>query len=426
MDDKSSIEIKSISKTFSFDRPQWKSPVGQIKFLIVIILNALRMRKQVLNSVPKYRQFRALHNVSFNLNKGQVLGLIGHNGAGKSTLLKILAKVLAPTSGKAIIHGNVGALLEVGTGFHPDLTGRQNIYLYGAIIGLSRKYINKNIEDIISFAEIESFIDEPIKNYSSGMYSRLAFSVATHLKCDVLLVDEVLATGDARFRSKSMEKMDDVASKSGRSVIFVSHNLQSIVTICDIAALVENGEIKSFGDPSEITRRYIDESNTKIKDEDSFDSKFPPDKSLSFNILNVEIKNKFLALQRNLASSDEVLLCITMQISELNDSTCLTFAIDDRNNNRIICYKMPINKNADIDNIKNNTNILEIIIRLPPNLLRIGKYFCSFYVEEAGKINLSYARAIDFTINELGAAGTLSRVHHRVHLIEPLIEWKLI
>ncbi len=184
----------------------------------------------------------ALRDVSFEVNKGQVLGIIGRNGAGKSTLLKILSRITEPTEGYAEIHGRVGSLLEVGTGFHPELSGRENIYLNGAILGMRREEIDRKFDEIVAFSEVEKFIDTPVKRFSSGMYLRLAFAVAAHLEPQILVVDEVLAVGDAEFQRKCLGKMDDVA-KEGRTVLFVSHNMSAILRLTEETILLDEGRV---------------------------------------------------------------------------------------------------------------------------------------------------------------------------------------
>lgn len=197
----------------------------------------------------------ALDDVSFELKNGEVLGIIGRNGAGKTTLLKILSRITYPTSGRVELHGRVASLLEVGTGFHPELTGRENIYLNGTILGMRKYEIDQNLDAIVAFSGVESFLDTPVKRYSSGMRVRLAFSVAAHLEAEILLVDEVLAVGDTEFREKCMGKMEEVAD-GGRTVLFVSHNLQSVSTLTKRALLLERGKLAFLGETSETLRRY--------------------------------------------------------------------------------------------------------------------------------------------------------------------------
>ncbi len=198
----------------------------------------------------------ALKDVSFEVKKGEVIGIIGRNGAGKSTLLKILSRIAEPTEGYAEIHGRVGSLLEVGTGFHPELTGRENIYLNGAILGMKKHEIDRKFDEIVDFAEIEKFIDTPVKYYSSGMYVRLAFAVAAHLEPEILLVDEVLAVGDAAFQKKCLGKMGDVA-KEGRTVLFVSHNMPMIRVLCERAILINQGTLVIDGHTSQTIQKYL-------------------------------------------------------------------------------------------------------------------------------------------------------------------------
>lgn len=222
--------------------------------------------------------FYALNGVSFEIQRGDRVGIIGRNGAGKSTLLKILSRITEPSSGKITINGRVASLLEVGTGFHPELTGRENIFLNGAILGMSRAEIRKKFDEIVAFAEVEKFLDTPVKRYSSGMYVRLAFAVAAHLDPEILIIDEVLAVGDAQFQKKCLGKMEDVSKNEGRTVLFVSHNMGVITQLCEKAILLKAGQIVAddlthnvidqylFIDKQENAAKYESEDNRKDKD----------------------------------------------------------------------------------------------------------------------------------------------------------------
>jgi len=200
--------------------------------------------------------FQALHDVSFDIEQGEVVGIVGRNGAGKSTLLKILSRITEPTSGAAAVHGRVGSLLEVGTGFHQELTGRENIYLNGAILGMRKIEIRRKFDEIVDFAEVERFIDTPVKHYSTGMQLRLAFAVAAHLEPEILLVDEVLAVGDARFQKKCLNKMQDVGSH-GRTVVFVSHNMPAVTRLCNRCLLLEGGKLVQDGPSPRVVSAYL-------------------------------------------------------------------------------------------------------------------------------------------------------------------------
>ena len=201
-------------------------------------------------------QFWALTDINANINAGEVVGIIGRNGAGKSTLLKILSRITEPTRGKIHLRGRVASLLEVGTGFHPELTGRENVFLNGAILGMNRVEIKQKFDEIVAFSGVEKFIDTPVKRYSSGMYVRLAFAVAAHLEPEILVVDEVLAVGDAEFQKKCLDKMDDV-SRGGRTVLFVSHNMQAITRLCSRCILLDKGRVVMDGEPHRVASTYL-------------------------------------------------------------------------------------------------------------------------------------------------------------------------
>ena len=201
--------------------------------------------------------FWALRDVSFDVGHGDVIGVIGRNGAGKSTLLKVLSRITGITEGRVEINGNVGSLLEVGTGFHPQLTGRENVFLNGAILGMSKGEVQRKFDEIVAFSEVEKFLDTPVKRYSSGMYTRLAFAVAAHLEPEILIVDEVLAVGDAEFQRKCLGKMQDVG-REGRTVFFVSHNMGAVDKLCNCALMLEQGRVRTYSrDVSEVTREYL-------------------------------------------------------------------------------------------------------------------------------------------------------------------------
>lgn len=208
-------------------------------------------------SAAQANDFWALKNINFSVEPGEVLGIIGRNGAGKSTLLKILSRITPPTTGEVRLRGRVGSLLEVGTGFHPELTGRENIFLNGAILGMRKKEIEKKFDAIVDFSGVEEFLDLPVKRYSSGMYVRLAFAVAAHLEPEILIVDEVLAVGDAQFQKKCLGKMQEVSQQKGRTVLFVSHNMGAIQTLCNKSILLEKGEVQMIGHSESVIEKYL-------------------------------------------------------------------------------------------------------------------------------------------------------------------------
>jgi lipopolysaccharide transport system ATP-binding protein len=253
------IETRNIGKKYDITHER-----GRYIALRDVLMNAikspfsfLKTKAKQVTGFEKKEEFWALKNVSFNVKRGEVVGIIGANGAGKSTLLKILSQITPPTEGEIILRGRVGSLLEVGTGFHPELTGRENIFLNGAILGMKRKEIAEKFDEIVEFAGIGKFLDTPVKYYSSGMYVRLAFSVAAHMDPDILIIDEVLAVGDAEFQKKCLGKMEEIAKSEGRTILFVSHNIAAITRLCRRTILLKEGKIVKDGPTKEVTDAYL-------------------------------------------------------------------------------------------------------------------------------------------------------------------------
>jgi lipopolysaccharide transport system ATP-binding protein len=244
------IEARGVSKRYRLGEA--KAAYGTLRESLVHAGRRLTGREARLER----QEIWALEDVSFDVTEGEVLGVIGPNGAGKSTLLKVLTRITAPTAGRVEIRGRVGSLLEVGTGFHPELTGRENIYLNGSILGMKRREIQTKLPEIVDFSGVDEFIDTPVKRYSSGMYVRLAFSVAAHFEPEILLVDEVLAVGDAEFQARSLGRMEDLGA-SGRTVLFVSHNMQAITQLCSRAILFEHGRVSTDGPSADVVAQYL-------------------------------------------------------------------------------------------------------------------------------------------------------------------------
>src|SRR5215207_5693266 len=257
---KITIEVANLGKEYHIGGPQknYHRLTDQVTDMILTPFRraAKLLRGQASGAAELDEPIWAIKNVSFQIKTGEVVGIIGRNGAGKSTLLKILSGITDPTEGYADLYGRVGSLLEVGTGFHPDLTGRENIFLNGAILGMRRTEIARKFDEIVAFAEVDRFLDTPVKHYSSGMYLRLAFAVAAHLEPDILVVDEILAVGDAEFQRKCLGRMDQ-AGQEGRTIIFVSHDLESLSRLCPRSLWIEAGRIRASGPSPEIVRRYL-------------------------------------------------------------------------------------------------------------------------------------------------------------------------
>lgn len=254
------IRVENLGKKYIIGQQQQERYTA----LRDVLANKAKDITQVFNPKAKHQkpnseEFWALKDVSFEVKRGDRIGIIGRNGAGKSTLLKVLSRITEPTEGRISIKGRVASLLEVGTGFHPELTGRENIYLNGAILGMSKLDIRRQFDVIVAFAEVEKFLDTPVKRYSSGMYVRLAFAVAAHLEPEILVVDEVLAVGDAAFQKKCLGKMEDVAEKEGRTVLFVSHNMATIQSLCNQIIFLNHGQVQAIGNPNATIQLYLNE-----------------------------------------------------------------------------------------------------------------------------------------------------------------------
>jgi lipopolysaccharide transport system ATP-binding protein len=244
------ISVEGLSKYYRIG--QYRNAYGTLRDSLAAATHRIVRRGRV----EPHKDIWALHNVSFEVPEGEVLGIVGRNGAGKSTLLKILTRITTPTEGQATIRGRVGSLLEVGTGFHPELTGRENVFLNGAVLGMKRREIARKFSEIVEFSGVENFIDTPVKRYSSGMSVRLAFAVAAHLEPEILLVDEVLAVGDAEFQRRCLGRMEDL-SQSGRTVLFVSHNMQAVAQLCNRAIWLERGETMEDGPSGDVVASYL-------------------------------------------------------------------------------------------------------------------------------------------------------------------------
>jgi lipopolysaccharide transport system ATP-binding protein len=259
------IRVENLSKQYRIGGRQ--KGYRTIRETIIDAISGLFRRWRGGGRLPGHEEtIWALEAVSFEVRQGEVLGIIGRNGAGKSTLLKILSRITEPTEGRVELYGRVGSLLEIGAGFHPELTGRENIFLNGAIIGMRQAEIRRKFDEIAAFAEIEKFIDTPIKRYSSGMYVRLAFAVAAHLEPEILLVDEVLAVGDAQFQKKCLGKMSEVAGE-GRTVLFVSHNMAAVQSLCNRAIWLEEGNLVKDGQPNQVVSEYLKASSTSLAEQ---------------------------------------------------------------------------------------------------------------------------------------------------------------
>lgn len=297
----------------------------------------------------------ALQNISFQVNRGDVIGIIGRNGAGKSTLLKIMSKITAPTSGHIKISGRVASLLEVGTGFHPDMTGRDNAFMNGALLGMRRAEVKRKLDEIIEFAGVARYIDTPVKRYSSGMKVRLGFAVAAHLEPEILIVDEVLAVGDAEFQQKCLGKMQDVSRTEGRTILFVSHNMAAIARLCSRAVLLNNGKLEMDGSIQTVVSRYLEHSIA--------DSEIEFEQGI---VRRIEIRQQ----------ETDIYLSVVFESDTRLDKPIIGFVISDQHGNKI-CGSNPIHQRPDFLISSAFAGKIEVLITSPK--LLSGRYQLSVW-----------------------------------------------
>jgi homopolymeric O-antigen transport system ATP-binding protein len=311
--------------------------------------------------------FWALKDVSFEIQAGEVVGIIGRNGAGKSTVLKILSRITDPSAGRVRLRGRVGSLLEVGTGFHPELTGRENIYLNGAILGMKKTEIRRKFDEIVAFAEVEKFLDTPVKRYSSGMYVRLAFAVAAHLEPEILIVDEVLAVGDAEFQKKCLGKMEDVAREHGRTVLFVSHNMAAVQALCGNGLLLERGQLLRVGPIESVVNEYG--ANMRASHVDSGAGPVPLGPTLALNRLNVR--------PQSIKSAGALSLDIELAAQETTSIRELALLIYSNYGVRVAVLDL---RTQGICNFTLSDRPVELKVRIPSVPLVEGDYNLGLYL----------------------------------------------
>lgn len=314
------IIFENVSKKYTIG--SLRSPYRTIRETIMKAVQA--PFRKLLKKEEKKQTLWALQDVSFELKHGESLAIIGNNGGGKSTLLKILSRITVPTKGRGYVYGRIGSLLEVGTGFHPELTGRENIFLNGSILGMKRKEILNKFDEIVAFAEIEKFLDTPVKHYSSGMYIRLAFGVAAHLETEILVVDEVLAVGDVRFQKKCLGKMSDV-TKSGRTVLFVSHNMAAVRSLCQKGLWLQAGKVQKEGNINDVVNAYLS-SNHTAQTAIHWDSNTRPGNN-SMKMISVEIFDEYGTATSRFNISEEIKIIITYEIIEDNAHAAFSLSL---------------------------------------------------------------------------------------------------
>jgi len=364
------------------------------------------MRGDLVVAGDTVEEFWALRDVNFEIKRGEVVGVIGRNGAGKSTLLKILSRITEPTTGKVEIRGRVASLLEVGTGFHPELTGRENVYLNGAILGMTRADIRRKFDQIVAFAEVEKFLDTPVKRYSSGMYVRLAFAVAAHLEPEILVVDEVLAVGDASFQRRCLGKMGEIC-EAGRTVLFVSHNMQSIRQLCNQAIWLDQGQVRAIGRSDEIVSEYLsielpDDSIARLNKNIALAAPDP-----AFHLVEVDVRQGGVS-GTELVSGESVELKITYEVLQEAHGLHVYFLLCDVDGSVIFEslhngdsseYMPLVQRGSYVSTATIPANFLagrSYELQIQASIANVRRFFAEpfsvgLYVQNAGLVNRAYA-----------------------------------
>ena len=367
-------------------------------------------------ALPKKEEFWALRNIDFEVSQGDRIGIIGRNGAGKSTLLKLLSKITEPTEGKIKIKGKIASLLEVGTGFHPELTGKENIMLNGAILGMSKKEILKKFDDIVTFSGVEKFLDTPVKRYSSGMYVRLAFAVAAHLETEILLIDEVLAVGDIEFQKKCIGRMDTLSKEEGRTIIFVSHNMGAISQLCTSCLLMNKGKISLMGDTKSIIAEYLGSgitSNAKMV--------FESDDSKLAQFDYICVLNKDGKIGHEISDIEPVTIEIGFSVKCNLPDIYFGLVLQNVEGVEILFADSRDGKNSFPKKFKPGEFLVKLII---PPLLSFGKYYVSLGLAEIGSLRVLDSRDLCYSFELVNLI--TDRTIKRPGFINLYLDWILL
>ncbi|MEO8842366.1 MAG: polysaccharide ABC transporter ATP-binding protein [Kofleriaceae bacterium] len=382
------IQIEHLGKCYRISH-ETREPYQTLREAIVRL-----PRKLFSRSKTTHEDFWALDDVTLDINPGERVGIIGRNGAGKSTLLKVLSRITAPTKGRITMDGRVASLLEVGTGFHQELSGRDNIFLNGAVLGMTRAEVRRRFDEIVAFSGVEQFLDTPVKRYSSGMYVRLAFAVAAHLESEILIIDEVLSVGDAEFQKKCLGKMDDISRSEGRTLLFVSHNMGAIQQLCNVAVVLSGGKVAFHGEASAAIQTYVDNYSTTPE-------------MVKKDRATLAPKNQFVTAYTADTSyapvsqfpyDGQIRVCFELHLPEWHPSLVVSFSPMDKQHRRIFTIDVPLDAHHTGD------RFVKLCITMPGETLVPGNYSWMLYIHQPlVKLYEHLDGVCDFSILETGS-----------------------
>ncbi|MEA2112487.1 MAG: polysaccharide ABC transporter ATP-binding protein [Patescibacteria group bacterium] len=415
------ISVKNISKKYKITHQQG-GYIAMRDVMANIAKKPFSFLKRKVNKITgrtTREDFWALEDINFDIFKGEAVGIIGANGAGKSTLLKILTGITPPTTGEIKMYGKVASLLEVGTGFHGELTGRENIFLNGAILGMTKEEIAEKFDAIVRFSGVKKFIDTPVKRYSSGMLVRLGFSVAAHMEPDILLVDEVLAVGDAEFQKKCLGKMDEVTKEGGRTILFVSHNMAAIQNLCKRCILIEEGKIKMIGKTKDVIDRYL-----KSEIQDNPQIKFKPDLNKKAQILGIKMRNEKNEIINQINYQEHFEIELLTDIRVKNKTYYIIIIIYNSVGNIILTTTDRDLEQSFISQIDKVNKENKHLIRFPNKLLKPGQYYISINLtsDNQGAID-KHSSVLSFNIIDTISKRSKDNGYRDTAIVAPEINW---
>lgn len=385
------IQVSHLSKKYRYGESQ---PYYTFRDTLAEIFKSPVQLFNKNQKLLKKNEFWALKNVSFNVQQGETVGIIGPNGAGKSTILKILSRITPPTTGQVALRGRVGSLLEVGTGFHYELTGRENIFLNGSILGMTKNEINKKFDDIVNFSGVGKFLDTPVKRYSSGMFMRLAFSVAANLDSEILVVDEVLAVGDSEFQKKCMGKMEEINKNKGKTIIFVSHNMGAVAELCKNTIVMENGRVTYMGATDKAISRYL----AKYNSPGSIFKRSKKDLTKGNQFVSIFNTNFSNTPKSDYSYVEDISIQFEVFLPDWNDELEVALFPCDKFGRRIFMIEIPLRK------YYSGNSHIKFVVKLPAKTLASGEYSWETYIHVPMTTLFDHQKNIcSFRVNETGS-----------------------